>query len=193
MLKAKSSHTHGTHSRTSWGQGRSQAATESSSPSMMASPFMSALQAKKARQSSSSVPTPQDDLTACLGLDKDPPMDIQEAFGSLFNAQDILGAMSDTLSDEVEGEKDFWWAYKKLHHLMPSKSESLAWMQVSAASYSQLTKVFALEATIEAWLKLQILKGLFVPSEVLLMSDKGICIHQYLHNTFLSPGHDPKL
>lgn len=44
-----------------------------------------------------------------------------------------------------------------------------------------------------AHLKLQIIKGLFVPFEVLLASNKGLNVNQYLRNPFFSPDSDPKL
>lgn len=66
-----------------------------------------------------------DRLSAMLGLDKDPSFDVQEAFGSLLNAQDILGSSADKLAEEAEGEMSFRRAYEKLHHPTPSVSGSM--------------------------------------------------------------------
>lgn len=46
-------------------------------------------------------------LSVMLGLDKVDNLDIQEAFKSLLNAQEILGASSDSLAEEAEGEMSF--------------------------------------------------------------------------------------
>lgn len=45
----------------------------------------------------------------------------------------------------------------------------------------------------EARLKLRIIKGLFVPFEVLFASNKGLNINHYLRNPFLAPDNDSKL
>lgn len=65
---------------------------------------------KRARLGASSAPQDTAEsakLSALLGLDKDPNLDVQEAFGSLLNSQDILGASNDSLAEEAEGEMSF--------------------------------------------------------------------------------------
>lgn len=133
------------------------------------------------------------DLTTELGFDNEPALVIQEAFGSLLNTQDIIGATLESLAEEVEGEVAFKGFYEKLHCPTPSISGSLAVAQVPANSYSQPTEAFTLAVAVNACLKLQILKSLFVPFEVLLASDKCISIHQYLLKPFLTPDTDPKM
>lgn len=134
-----------------------------------------------------------DQLSAMLGLDKDPNFDVQEAFGSLLNAQEILGASADSLAEEAEGEMSFRRAYERLHRPTPSVSGSLGAAGLSAEDYSRPSDPLALGAAVEARIKLRIVKGLYVPLEVLWASNKGLSVNQYLRNPFLSPDNDPKL
>lgn len=62
-------------------------------------------------------------MAMLLGLDSN--LNIQEAFGTLLNVHDILGASHDALSEEAEGELAFRTAYEKLYHPTPSVSGSL--------------------------------------------------------------------
>lgn len=128
-----------------------------------------------------------------LGIDSTPNVNIQEAFGSLLNAHDILSALHDTLSDEAEGEIMFRRVYEKLHHPTQSVSGSLASSTMAGDEYFRPTSPYALGAAVEVHLKLNILKGLFAPFEVVLTSNKGLNVNQYLQNPFLSPENDPKL
>lgn len=132
-------------------------------------------------------------VSALLGLDAKLGINVQEAFGSLPNAHEILGTASNSIMDKSEGEMAFRRVHKKLHHPTPSVSRSLGAATISPEAYSQLTEPFALGAAVDACLKLGILKGLFIPFKVLLASNKGLTVNQYLRNPFLSPEKDSKL
>lgn len=116
-------------------------------------------------------------LSAPLGFDKDSNLDVQEAFGSLLNVQEILGASSNSMADEAEGAMSFQKAYERFHHPTPSLSGSLGAAAISVDGYSKPSDPFALGATVEARIKLYIVTGLFVPFEVLLASNKGLNIN----------------
>lgn len=98
-------------------------------------------------------------------------LDWQEAFGSLLNAQDVLGsaAEGDAVSDVSVSEQSFHRALAKLHCTTPSGS--MATVSVLPKAYSSRpTQAFVMGAAAEVRQKLCIIKGLIVPFEVLLVS-----------------------
>lgn len=189
MLRKPSSHPHRTCSKAKNLKAPSIAAQPSTAP-----PSSEAPPPKCTRPSSANVQSPpRDNLAASLGLDSGQPVSIQEAFGSLLNAQEILGATGDGLQDELEGEMAFERAYEKLHCPTPSTTGSLGVTSLPPEAYTHSSDPFSLGAAVDSCLKLRIIKGLFVPFEVLLTSTKGITVNQYLRNPFHSPDNDPKL
>lgn len=85
-------------------------------------------------------------------------VNIEEAFSSLLNAHEILGASTDALSDENEGDIAFCWAYEKLHCPTLSISGSLSAAPISAEANSHPMDAFAVGAAVDAYLKVCILR-----------------------------------
>lgn len=71
-----------------------------------------------------------------LGEPLDRDIDIQEAFGSLLNAQDVLGVSCDPVVDNDDGEQALRRSLQKLHHPTQSSSGSLVEATLPHDAYS---------------------------------------------------------
>lgn len=143
---------------------------------------------KRPRMDTSSSSIAPEALNELLGDAPYADIDIQEAFGSLLNAQDILGVSCDPVADNEDGEQASRRALKKLYRATQSSSGFLAAATVPPDSYSHPTQAFALGAAVESRLKLRIIKGLFVPFKVLYVSNWGQPIHHYSLHESSFPG-----
>lgn len=114
-------------------------------------------------------------------------IDLQEAFISLLNAQEILGDSCEGVPN-VDGDEH--WAVISACKIASPYAFVCRFsgeVQNSPNAYSHLIKAFTLGAIVVVHLKLWLIERLFVPFEVLLLSNRGILVPQYLHNPFLAP------
>lgn len=121
----------------------------------------------------------------------DTDTDLQDAFGSLLNAQEVLGIQKDHEQDLAGGEKSLSRVLEKLHHPTHSFLGSLADASFPSDAYSRPTEAFSLSTAVDVRLKLRILKGLFVPFDVLWVTIQGLSIYQYLRMPFMAADKDP--
>lgn len=125
---------------------------------------------------------------------------MQEAFGLLLNAHEILGVTNKGLHDETEGEAARRWVYEKLHRPTSSVCGSLGSAPIAAEAYSLPSEPFVLGAVVDPRVKLHIILCSTLLRVCLCLlrycwhpCSKGLPANQYLRNPFLSPDNDSKL